>query len=761
MTDFYITEAFFYIYETVAVCYNPVKGVIKMSFADNRQYIEDKFYKAKYDNSTGIPSETIRTELHKMIDAKEENEPEQLFRARLYAYVLDNARLSMNTKTPFPIMIDFGIDYSYFASQPVYSDVTYRRRDIAFQKYMPEDAIIRENWERCGLASMWNDFWHTVPDWNNVIKYGFSGILKNAEDKKKSLLDCGIYEDKQIHFLDSVIISFKAMIRTMERMYEYSLKFDMSEFSECLKNITYNPPKTLYEVLQLQVLFLYFEELGLERARSLGPVDRLWYPFYKSDLECGKYTLEEIKEYLRFFFIHYTASKRFAQQPMCLGGRNENGKTFVNDLTYLILDVYDEMNIYDPKIHFRYHKGIDDKIMLKILDMIRRGNSSLCILNDETVFEGYRRMGIPMHDAENYVPLGCYEPIIMGKEEAEIGAVWMSFAKILELCIYDGYDKINDIRLLPEIKGDISTFDGFFDKFISYLDFCIDYSIKNVEMQGDICTDCNPSPIYSATFTSCMEKAADIHEYSADYNNLSVKLYALATTVDSLVMLKKYVYDKKRITPEEISKVMADNWNGFEELRASVLRDSERYGNNLELPDKIMLEIINHLREKYAYKKLRRGGVLRLGTDSINKCISCGKLTGATFDGRLCGEPLSKNLRSVDGYDKKGITAHIQSLLKIDAADFIDSATFDFILHPSAVSGEDGLCAFKGLTDSYFKNGGFALQGNILNAEMLKKAKENPDKYKTLQIRVCGWNEYFVRLSKEMQDTFITQCSEK
>ena len=86
---------------------------------------------------------------------------------------------------------------------------------------------------------------------------------------------------------------------------------------------------------------------------------------------------------------------------MCLGGRNENGKTFVNDLTYLILDVYDEMNIYDPKIHFRYHKGIDDKIMLKILDMIRRGNSSLCILNDETVFEGYRRMGIPMHDAEN------------------------------------------------------------------------------------------------------------------------------------------------------------------------------------------------------------------------------------------------------------------------------------------------------------------------------------------------------------------------
>jgi formate C-acetyltransferase len=151
-------------------------------------------------------------------------------------------------------------------------------------------------------------------------------------------------------------------------------------------------------VLLLQVIFPYFEELGLERARSLGPVDRLWYPFYRNDLESGACSLEEIKEYMRFFFIHYTASKRFAQQPMCLGGRNKKGESFVNELTYLILDVYDEMNIYDPKIHFRYHSGIDDKIILKLLDMIRRGNSSLCILNDETIFESYRRMDIPAED---------------------------------------------------------------------------------------------------------------------------------------------------------------------------------------------------------------------------------------------------------------------------------------------------------------------------------------------------------------------------
>ena len=732
-----------------------------MNFAENRKYIEDKFYEAEYDKSTGISAEEIRSNLHKMMAEKDDGEPEQIFRARLYAYVLDNVCFSMNTKTTFPIMLDFGIDYSYFAGQPIYTDVARDRRAYALKKYMPKDAEIRTAWEKCGLAAMWNDFWHTVPDWNNVIRLGFSGILKNARDKKQSLLEGGKYTDKNIWFLDSVIICFEAMIRCMERMYGYSLKFDMPEFSTALKNITYNPPESFYEVLLLQVIFPYFEELGLERARSLGPVDRLWYPFYRNDLESGACSLEEIKEYMRFFFIHYTASKRFAQQPMCLGGRNEKGKSFVNELTYLILDVYDEMNIYDPKIHFRYHSGIDDKIILKLLDMIRRGNSSLCILNDETIFESYRRMGIPAEDAADYVPLGCYEPIIMGKEEAEIGAVWMSTVKILELCLYDGVDSISGTRMMPEIKGDISSFDGLLEKFISYLDYCIDYSIRNVEMQGDICIQCNPSPIYSATFTSCMDKATDIHEYSAEYNNLSVKLYALASTVDSLVMLKKYVYDKGVISPEDITRVLSANWNGYETLRSEILRDFERYGNNLTLPDEIMLKIVNHLRKKYAYKKLRRGGVLRLGTDSINKCISNGKITGASFDGRLCGQPLSKNLRSVDGYDKKGITAQISSLLKIDAADFVDSATFDFILHPSAVSGDDGLCALKGLIDSYFGSGGFAVQGNILNSKMLREAKENPQKYKNLQIRVCGWNEYFVRLSDDMQETFIRQCEEK
>ena len=139
-------------------------------------------------------------------------------------------------------------------------------------------------------------------------------------------------------------------------------------------------------------------------------------------------------------------------------------------------------------------------------------------------------------------------------------------------------------------------------------------------------------------------------------------------------------------------------------------------------------------------------------------CIHLGRNTAATPDGRWAGTSVSKNLSASDGKDRSGITAYMQTLLKIDSSVFVNGAPCDFILHPSAVEGEKGLADFMSLIEIYFANGGFAMQGNVFNAETLKEAQISPEKYSTLQVRVCGWNEYFVKLSREMQDKFIRQC---
>ena len=390
--------------------------------------------------------------------------------------------------------------------------------------------------------------------------------------------------------------------------------------------------------------------------------------------------------------------------------------------------------------------------------MIRKGNSSICILNDEVVFDGYKRLGIPKTDAENYVLLGCYEPIIMGKEEAEVAVCWLNTAKCIEFALNGGKDLQTGKLIGYESKLDFDSFESFYEVFINQLDYCLQFVIEFAEKQGLYSTVINPSPIYSSSFEDCIEKGMDVHEYPLKYNNMSLKCFALATVVDSLAAIKKYVFEKKALSLEELKKALISDWKGYEELRQQIANDKEKYGNNILMPDEIMTRITSHLGENYCGRKLCRGGVLRLGLDSIDHCVFMGRRTSATPDGRCSGMPLSKNLCASEGRDYGGITAYMQSVMKIDSSAFLDSAILDFIMHPSAVEGEKGLCDFKSLVEIFFEYGGFAVQGNIVNGEMLKEAQNNPEKYSTLQIRVCGWNEYFVKLGKVKQDMFIKQC---
>jgi len=726
------------------------------NFEENRKYIEHEFEHAQWDASTGMNPSEIEAELQRMYDNS--TEPMPILRAKMYEFVLDNAQIEINPKTPFSAKFNIGVNYDNFATQDYIQHTIYitQRGKVRKNILTDEEYFKQSNLRKCGYGLANTDFWHTVPDWNNVIKLGISGLLKKAE---KLRAESDNYSQEQIQFLDSVLICYRAMIRMMHRIHKESLKYDIGEFSECILNLTQRAPETLYEVLQTAVLFLYFEEIGPERARSLGPVDRLYLPFFKSDLKNGK-TIEEEKELFRYFFIHFTATKRYAQQPMLVGGSDCDGNDLCNELTELILEVYDELNILDPKIHVRYNKEMPDKILCKVLDMIRHGNSSICIMNDEAVYKAYDKMNIPREDSQHYVPLGCYEPIIMGMEEAEIGASWFNIVKPLEFVFNNGCDIITGLKLGLDSKENIETFEEFLNEYYKQLDGCIDFLIEVINKEGEHSTEISPAPIYSSTFTECLEKATDIHQYSAKYNNMSIKLMGLATLTDSVYAMKKYVYDSKEISYADMKKAILTNWEGYEDLRLKISADGEKYGNNEDGPDEILKAITKHITDKYAYKKLPRGGVLRLGTDSIDYCRFWGKKTSATPNGRKIGDVLSKNLCAEVGKDKNGLLSYMQTVLKIDATDFVDSATLDFMLHPSAVSREKGLRDFKNVIKTFFAYGGFALQGNVVSADTLKQAMIEPEKYSTLQIRVCGWNEYFVKMNKEMQKMFIADYSE-
>ena len=200
---------------------------------------------------------------------------------------------------------------------------------------------------------------------------------------------------------------------------------------------------------------------------------------------------------------------------------------------------------------------------------------------------------------------------------------------------------------------------------------------------------------------------------------------------------------------------------GYEDLRQEVLSDKDKFGNGLPLPDSILTAITAHIEEKYTGKRLAHSRRLRIGLDSVNECIRQGARTAATPDGRRAGDSVSKNLCATLGMDRGGITAYMQSILKINSAAFLNSAILDFTLHPSAVEGEKGLDDFCSLIKIFFSQCGFAVQGNVVSSETLQAALDEPQKYATLQVRVCGWNEYFVKMSKEKQELFIKRSEER
>ena len=726
------------------------------SFFENCKYVQNEFEEARWDESTGLSPEAIAAGLEEIKNAHAD-QPWQTVYAKGYAYLLDHLQLEINEHTPFAVKLNLGIDFSYFASNSIFSEFCHSRMDKVLAEKLPKEFATKQKWREFGLDWMIVDFCHTVPNWPYLLENGFAGILKNAETSKEKLLANKEHTEKQIEFLDAVIVCFRAILRLLERIYIYSLKFNVPEFSECIKNLATKPPQSLYEVMQFSALYLNFEEIGIERGRTLGPIDRIYLPYFEKDLENGK-TEEELKELFRYYFMHFTAEKRYAEQPFTMCGCDKDGNDFTNRLSHIMLDVYDDLNIYNPKIQIRYHKNLDKAILRKALSMIRKGHSSICIVSDETVFRGYERIGIPREDSQNYVLLGCYEPIIMGLEEGEIAALRFNMVKCIEFTMNGGKDIMTGTQVSFESKLEIETFEEFFEIFLKHLDYMTDFSLDFIEKQGEFSTLLNAAIVYSASFSECIEKGMDVHEYPLKYNNLSLKHHGIATVVDSLVAIKKYVFDNKEISLEEMRKALLQDWNGYEALQRKIIADPEKYGNNLPLPDKIMTIISNHLADRYCGRKLKRGGVLRLGTDSVYHCVVHGEKTSATPDGRNAKKPISKNMCASDGMDRGGITAYMQSVLKIDSASFVDGVPLDFILHPSAVEGEKGLADFLSLIKVFLDNGGFCVQGNIVSQATLKDAQLHPEKYSTLQVRVCGWNEYFVKLSKVKQDMFIKQC---
>lgn len=616
-----------------------------------------------------------------------------------------------------------------------------------------ESKKVNDAWERFGAFRATSDFGHTSPNSKLLLKIGFVGILKRAEAAKEK---AGLSE-KQKDFYDSCIVTLKALLKYLERLSNAIEPFNKNS-SVALRNLTKYAPSNIYEAMQALIAYFFFHDyVGGTRVRTLGRLDVLLYPFYVNDIKSGRYTKEDIEEMLKFFLNKFWTAKVPFDLPFCLGGIDADGNEVTGELSYLIIETYNKLNIYSPKIHIRVSDKTPKSFIKLVLSCIRDGNNSFVFVNDKIGIQSLINVGIEEKDAHDYVPIGCYEPAVWG---VEIGCTvngGVNLAKAVELVMTDGVDFATG-EVCGVKTGKINSYDEFISALKKQIQFMSERAMEYITKIEHYYNKINPDPLLSSMYDHSIQCGKDVYEGGAKYNNSSINYWCIASLVDSVAAVKKLVYDDKDVSFDELCEILKKNWKGYENLRFKAQNIAEKYGNNNTFADELSVKISDFVAEISNKRPNGRGGVFKTALFSINDYVHLGERTMATPDGRLAGEILSKNLCSTVGMDKKGITALINSVTKIDLSKFPTGSVLDIMLHPSAIKGEDGLDAFYYILYTYFKKGGFALQGNLFNLEDLKSAQKDNEKYKNLQVRVCGWNAYFVNLSKVEQDAFIKQA---
>ena len=734
---------------------------MKLDFYKERKYLSNEFEEAVYDPLSGQDPASIEKNLRKYT-ADNINRPLPLVIAETFAYTLDNMRISLNPYGIFPVKVELGCKYSPDQGFSHFGKLAIERSEkYVDTKFAPDLWRRRLAAARSGLAVPHTDQLHSRPDWEDAISLGISGLLERSEKYRREFENKGELTPDMEIFYDSVKISLEGAIRHFERLADYCRANGREDVADNLHYLAHNPPSDFYQVLLFSILYLRLGELGYERYRSLGRIDRMYYPFYRRDIESGKITAEDAAEYLRYFLENISAARRAACQPFCIGGIESDGSYCCNDLTYLILDVFGELKIINPKIHVRCHPSMPDKLLSKVLDLIRKGASSLTLINDEAALKSYERIGISREEAAEYYPLGCYELTIPKTEDPRICASWINLVKPVEfLMTTKGYSDTEMLIGLPRIEFEPLTFDEFLHDYFRILDASIEFVCNNIIELNKFIYRINPSPFMSASFDCCVKQGKDFFNGGMKYRNYSIKCFAIANAVDSLLAVKKIVYDEKKLTLSEFSDVLKNNWEGNEKLRLYIRADKNKWGNGVKEADDLAREIYEFCASRIINRRNGSGGRFRLGADSVDMSIFYGRDTGATPDGRFARSELARNFRPELGLERGGITAFLKSVNSLDGSWFTDGAPCDFVLHPSAVEGEKGLEAFKTMVKVFFERGGFDIQGNVFSSETLKDAQINPNNYRDLQVRVCGWNEYFVNMKKSVQDDFIKRTSE-
>ncbi len=730
------------------------------SFEGVRDHLFDQFQNVSHAPDSGLSVQDLKREVDEFL-SRHEDSPRVIQKAHAYRIVVTRGRIHVDPR-------------DWFVDKLGHGGLVRKIRD-AWHEEAKSGAIrteahwFKKGW-KLGVVKGLLDLGHISPGWENMFAGGLAGLINQAQLAREKLGSDATAE--QLDFYRAVEIVYLATIDLANRFADLAesmvpLHPEHAERLEAIasscRRVPAHSPRTFYEALQFAWLMHEVIEMEGENVRSMGHFDRTMYPYYVSDIEAGRLTRSQAGELIKFFWYKYYSRTRGAQngKNFVFGGQYADGSLVTNELTFLALEAYEELNSPDPKLSVRFLPNTPDRLYRRVADLIRRGHNSFVLMNDIPAVEALMKRGKTPEDARSYLPIGCYEPAVDGKEVACTMNLVINLAKGVELALHDGVDPLSGEQVGPK-TGNPREFSSFEDLFLAYrtqMEFLITRSVKYVGMHECHWPEINPSPLIAGTIEGCLERGQDIGQGGAVYNSIGCVGTGLANACDSLLAMKQTVFDEEQFTMTEVLDALESDFEDRESMRQYLLNRVPKWGNNDPEADLLARRVADHYCGEVHCLSNGRGGPVQAALFTLKYQWTMGKATGALPDGRKACTSLACGVGATSGRDRNGVTGLIGSVTNLDFTETPNGSVLDVTLHPTAVRGAEGLNALVGLIKTFFKEGGYALQFNVFDEEMLRDAQHHPEKYASLQIRVTGWSVYFNTMSKFEQDQYISRTA--
>lgn len=623
---------------------------------------------------------------------------------------------------------------------------------------------------------------HTVAD-GKIFVNGFSDYMADIQqsfdsidydtdtdslDKRDELRAMEIASAAIMMYAERHVVKAKELA---QKEKDPKRKKELELIVETCKKVPANAPQTFSEALQ-HYWFIHLgviTEINTWDSFNPGRLDQHLFPFYKKEIADGTLTKEKAKELLQAFWVKFnnqpappkvgvTAAESSTYTDFCLinlGGLKEDGTNAVNELSYLILDVIEEMRILQPSSMVQISNKTPEEFLKRALKIIKTGFGQPSIFNTDMIIKEMLRVGKSIEDARNGGTSGCVETGAFGKE-AYILTGYFNLVKILEVTLNNGFDPRTkkQIGLRTGNAEEFKTYKDLFEAFEKQVKHFIDIKIKGNNVIEQLWATLLPSPFLSIIIDDCIAKAKDYNAGGARYNTNYIQGVGLGSITDSLSSIKYNVFDEKHLTMKELLEALSTNFEGKEELRQGFLCDTPKYGNDEDYPDALTKDVFELYFNAIDGRPTTKDGHYRVIFLPTTVHVYFGSVVGAMPDGRRATEPLSEGISPVQGSDTKGPTAVLKSASKIDH-ERTGGTLLNQKFTPSFFATDEGINNIAHLVRGYFKLGGHHIQFNVVSADTLREAQKNPLKYRDLIVRVAGYSDYFINLGPKLQDEII------